>query len=66
MFLPEKDLHGICPECNKKVTYRSKGVECECCLNWYHVKSGDISDDLKCFKMLHNSGYIISVIFVKF
>ena len=33
------------PECNKKVTYRSKGVECECCLNWYHVKCGDISDD---------------------
>ena len=45
MFLPEKDLHEICPECNKKVTYRSKGVECECCLNWYHVKCGDISDD---------------------
>ena len=45
MFLPEKNLHGICPECNKKVTYRSKSVECECCLNWYHVKCGDISDD---------------------
>ena len=45
MFLPEKDLHGICPECNKEVTYRSKGVECESCLNWYHVKCGDISDD---------------------
>ena len=43
--LPEKDLHGICPEWNKKITYRSKGVECECCLNWYHVKCGDISDD---------------------
>ena len=45
MFLPEKDLNGIYPECNKKVTYRSKGVECECCFNWYHVKWGDISDD---------------------
>ena len=45
MFLPEKDLNGICPECNKKVTYRSKGVDCECCLNWYHIKCGDISDD---------------------
>ena len=44
MFLPEKDLHGTCPECEKKVTYRSKGVECECCLNWYHVKCVDISD----------------------
>ena len=41
MFLPEK----MSRECNKKVTYRSKGVECECCLNWYHVKCGDISDD---------------------
>ena len=20
-------------------------MECECCLNWYHVNSGDISDD---------------------
>ena len=45
MFLSEKDLHGISPECKKKVTYRSKGVECESCLNWYHVKCGDISDD---------------------
>ena len=45
MFLPEKDLNGICPECNKKVTYSSERVECECCLNWYHVKCGDISDD---------------------
>ena len=45
MFLPEKDLNGICPECNKKVTYRSEGVESERCLNWYHVKYGDISDD---------------------
>ena len=45
IFLPEKDLHGKCPECNKKVTYSSKCVECECCLNWYHVKCVDISDD---------------------
>ena len=33
------------PRVQKKVTYRSKGVECECCLSWYHVKCGDISDD---------------------
>ena len=45
MFLAGKDLNEICPECNKKVAYRSKSVECECCLNWYHVKCGDISDD---------------------
>ena len=45
MFWPEKNLNRICLECKKKVTYRSKGVECECCLIWFHVKCGDISDD---------------------
>ena len=44
-FIIEKDLNGTCPECNKKVRYRSKGVEYDCCLNWYHVKCGDLSDD---------------------
>ena len=43
--MPEKKLNGICLECNKKVTYKSKGVGCQCCLNSYHVKCGDISDD---------------------
>ena len=43
MFLPEKDLSGTCPE-SEKVTYRSKGVKSECCLNWYHVECGDTSD----------------------
>ena len=45
MFLPEKDLNGTCPECNKKVMYGSKSVELDCCLICYHVKCGDISDD---------------------
>ena len=44
-FLPKKDHNGTCPECNKKVTSRSRGVECECCLNLYHVKCGDISSN---------------------
>ena len=43
--LPVKDLKGICPESNKRVSYESKGIECECCLNWYPVKFGEISDD---------------------
>ena len=43
--MPEKEPNGICLECNKKVTYKSKGVGCECCLNSYHTKCGDISDD---------------------
>ena len=29
-----------------KVTYRSKGVKCESCRNWYHLKCGKISDDV--------------------
>ena len=45
MFLTEKYLNGIYPKYNKKVTYRSKIVECECCLNCYHVKCGNISYD---------------------
>ena len=32
----------VCPGCQKKVTYRTKGVECEACLNWYHLVCGII------------------------
>ena len=38
--------NGLCPCCSRKVTYRSKGVECESCRNWYHLKCGKISDDV--------------------
>ena len=34
----------MCPRCQKKVTYRTKGVECEACLNWYHLGCGNISE----------------------
>ena len=40
------DKNGLCPCCSRKVTYRSKGVECESCRNWYHLKCGKISDDV--------------------
>ena len=33
-----------CPRCQKKVTYRTKGVECEACLIWYHLGCGNISE----------------------
>ena len=32
----------VCPRCQKKMTYRTKGVECEACLNWYHLECGSI------------------------
>ena len=31
---------------SRKITYRSKGVECKICRNWYHLKCGKISDDV--------------------
>ena len=34
----------VCPRCQKKVTYQTKGVECEACLNWYHLGCGNISE----------------------
>ena len=34
----------VCPGCQKKLTYRTKGVECEACLNWYHLGCGKISE----------------------
>ena len=34
----------VCPRCQKKLTYRAKGVECEACLNWYHLGCGNISE----------------------
>ena len=40
------DKNGLCPCSSRKVTYRSKGVECESCRNWYHLKCGNISDDV--------------------
>ena len=27
----------VCPRCQKEVTYRTKGVKFEACLNWYHL-----------------------------
>ena len=32
----------VCPRYQKKVTYRTKGVECEACLNWYRLGCGNI------------------------
>ena len=34
----------VCPGCPKKVKYWTEGVECEACLNWYHLGYGNISE----------------------
>ena len=33
-----KNCLEACPECNRRVTYRRKGVECEKCENWFDAK----------------------------
>ena len=37
-----EDNKEVCPGCQKKVTYRIKGVECEACLNWYQLGCGSL------------------------
>ena len=32
----------VCPGCQKKMTYRTKGVEIEACLTWFHLGCGNI------------------------
>ena len=34
----------VCPRCQKKVKYWTKGVKCEDFLNWYHLRCGNISE----------------------
>ena len=38
------DLKGICIDCNRRVTFRGKGFECESCKNGYHAKCQAIND----------------------
>ena len=38
------DTKVICIECNRRVTFRRKGVECESCKNWFHAKCQGITD----------------------
>ena len=44
-FIPRKSFNEMFFECNRKVAYRSKVVECERCLTWYLVTCGDIPDN---------------------
>ena len=38
------DTKVICIDCNRSVTFRGKGVECESCKNWFHAKCQGITD----------------------
>ena len=34
----------ICIDCNRRVTFRGKGVECESCKKWFQAKRQDVTD----------------------
>ena len=38
------DAKGICIDCNRRVTFGGKRVECESCKNWFHAKCQGITD----------------------
>ena len=44
MSVLNEDNEKVCPGCQKKVTYRTKGLECEACFIWYHLACVYISE----------------------
>ena len=40
-----KDMNGKFPKCNRKMTFRTKAVECQVFLNWYHKNCDGISEE---------------------
>ena len=38
------DTKVICIDCNRRVTFQGKGVECESCKHWFHPKCQGITD----------------------
>ena len=38
------DMNGMCIDCNRRVTFQWKIVECESCKNWFHAKCRGITD----------------------
>ena len=39
------DQNGKCKDCNRRVTYRGEGVECESCKNWFHARCQKLSNE---------------------
>ena len=39
-----EDNKEVCTGSQKKVTYRTKRVECKACLNWYHLECDKLSE----------------------
>ena len=43
--ISRSDQNGKCKDCNRRVTFRGRGVECESCKNWFHAKCQKISNE---------------------
>ena len=43
LLKPKKPESDQCPVCDEKVKPSDKGVECEICLTWYHIKCQNVS-----------------------
>ena len=39
------DQNGKCKDCNRRVTFRGRGVECESCKNWFSSKTQRIANE---------------------
>ena len=39
------DQNGKCKDCNRRVTFRERRVECESCKNWFHARCQKISNE---------------------
>ena len=44
LTVQNEGIKQVCPGCQKRVTNWTKGVECEACLNWYHLGCGIITE----------------------
>ena len=40
----KNDMKRTCIDCNRPITFRGKGVNCESCKNWFHAKCQNITD----------------------
>ena len=41
--ISRSDYNGKCKHSNQRVIFRDRGVECETCKNWFHVKCQQIT-----------------------
>ena len=43
--ISRSDQNRKCEDCNRRVTFRGRGKECESCKNWFHPKCQNIMNE---------------------